>query len=244
MVGPDYKEPIKPTAQHWKKNNSTVNEKPFKNPEWWESFHDPTMTELIYEGYSSNLTLQSTGVKVLQARAQLAQSVGELYPQQQAIIGNYTYDRIGGGSLQGLLPSQIQTASLGFTLNWELDFWGKYRRAILSNNAVFLASIAAYDNALITLTADIANAYIKIRTIQAQIKVIEANIEVQKYGLQLAEVRYHSGQTSLIDVEQSKTELNETEAKLPTYRAELQVQKDALSILLGEVPNQLDADLN
>ncbi|HSW68930.1 MAG TPA: efflux transporter outer membrane subunit [Gammaproteobacteria bacterium] len=244
MVGPNYKEPVKPIAKHWKKNNSTVNEKPFCNPHWWESFHDPTLTALIYKGYTSNLSLQSMGVKVLQARAELAQSVGELYPQQQALIGNYTYSRIGGGSLQNLLPNEIQTAALGFTLNWELDFWGKYRRAILSNNAAFLASIAAYDDALITLTADIASSYIKIRTIQAQIKVILTNIEVQKIGLQLAEVRYRSGQTSLIDVEQAKTALSETQSKLPTLRAQLQVQKDVLSILMGEPPNQIDAILN
>ncbi len=244
MVGPDYKEPPKPVAQHWKKNNASVSEKPFKNPKWWESFHDPTLTQLIYQGYASNISLQSTGVKVLQARAQLAQSVGELYPQQQAIIGNYTYQRIGGGSLQSLLPNEIQTALLGFTANWEIDFWGKYRRAILSNNATFLASIAAYDNALITLTSDIANAYIKIRTIQAQINVVKANIEVQKIGLQLANVRYHAGQEGLIDVEQAKTELNETEAKLPSYLAELQSQKDVLSVLLSEVPNQIDTLLN
>ncbi len=244
MVGPDYKEPNQSVSNHWKKTNSSVNEKLFKNPEWWESLHDPTLVQLIHQGYTYNLSLQSTGVNVLQARAQLAQSVGQLYPQQQAITGNYTYDRIGGGSLQGLLPTNITTASLGFSVNWELDFWGKYRRAILSNNATFLASIAAYDNALITLTADIANAYIKIRTIQAQIKVLQTNIDVQQYGLKLVDVRYKSGQTSLMDVEQAKTELAETQAKLPTYRAQLQVQKDALSILLGEIPNQLDGRLN
>lgn len=243
MVGPDYKEPVKPVAQHWKKNNSSVTEKPFKNPQWWESFHDPTLTRLICQGYTSNLSLQSTGVKVLQARAQLAQSVGELYPQQQAITGNYTYDRIGGGSLQSLLPTEIQTAMLGFTANWEIDFWGKYRRAILSNNATFLASIAAYDTALITLTADIANAYIKIRTLQAQIRVVQENIQVQKIGLHLAEVRYQAGQTDLMDVEQAKTELAETESKLPIYRTQLQVQKDVLSVLLSDVPNRVDDTL-
>lgn len=244
MVGPDYKEPAKPIATHWKKNNTSVNEKSAKNPEWWESFHDPVLTQLIQQGYASNLSLQVTGVRVLQARATLAQSVGELYPQQQAIIGNYMYDRIGGGSLQGLLPTNINTAMLGFSLNWEMDFWGKYRRAILSNNAAFLASIAAYDDALVTLTADIANVYIKIRTLQAQIRVVESNIQVQKIGLHLTKVRYDSGQTNLMDVEQAKTELSETEAKLPTYRAELQTQKDALSILLGEIPNQLGARVN
>ena len=81
----------------------------------------------------------------------MAQSVGELYPQQQAMIGNFTYYRIGGSEFQSVLPTYFDTAMLGFTANWELDFWVKYRRAIQSNNATFLASIAAYDNALVTL---------------------------------------------------------------------------------------------
>ncbi|OGT58036.1 MAG: transporter [Gammaproteobacteria bacterium RIFCSPHIGHO2_12_FULL_42_10] len=244
MVGPDYQEPTKPVVLHWKKTTTSVNEKPFRHPEWWKLFHDSTLTQLIHEGYASNLSLQSMGVNVLQARAELAQSVGELYPQQQAISGNYTYNRIGGGSLQQLLPTTFDTANLGFTANWEIDFWGKYRRAIYANNVSFLASIAAYDNALITLTAEIAAAYIKMRTIDAQIEVTRANIQVQAIGLQLAESRYHSGETSLVDVEQAKTELAETESTLPNLKSALQKEKDALSLLLGRVPNQLDVLIN
>jgi NodT family efflux transporter outer membrane factor (OMF) lipoprotein len=241
MVGPDYQEPEKPIAPHWKTKNARVSENPPQNPEWWEVFHDPILTQLIHAGYQNNLSLQSAGVKVLQARAQLAQSVGELYPQQQAIVGNYTYNRLGGSSLQGLLPQSFDTASMGFSANWELDFWGKYRRAIQSNNADFLASIAAYDNALVTLTSDIATAYIKIRTIELQIKDTKANIQVQVMALQIAEARYHAGQASLVDVEQAKTELAETEARLPGLDNNLQREKDALSVLLGEPPNELDA---
>jgi NodT family efflux transporter outer membrane factor (OMF) lipoprotein len=244
MVGPDYKEPVKPVVTHWKKANSSINEKPFNTAEWWKVFHDPVLTQLINKGYSCNLSLQSMGVKVLEARAQLAQSVGMLYPQQQAMIGNYTYNRIGGSQLQQLLPTTFDTAMLGFNVNWEIDFWGKYRRAIRSKNATFLASIAAYDNALVTLTADIASAYVKIRTLEAQIKVTKANIEVQKTGLHIATVRYQTGEVSLVDVEQAKTELSETQSSLPQYYNNLQKQKDALSLLLGMVPNQLDALLN
>lgn len=244
MVGPDYKEPLKPVVAHWKKTTSLVNEKPFRHPEWWEAFHDPVLSQLIHQGYTSNISLQSAGVRVLQSRAQLAQAVGELYPQQQAMVGNYTYYRVGGNSLQNLIPNEIQTATLGFSANWELDFWGKYRRAIASNNDTFLASIAAYDNALITLTADIANAYIKIRTVEAQIKVIQTNIAVQKTGLRLAKVRYSTGQTSLMDVEQATSELDETISKLPTLKTQLQIQEDALSVLLSEVPNQITSCLN
>lgn len=239
MVGPDYKEPQKPVVTHWEKQNSSVKEKPFQDPNWWEVFHDPVLTSLIHEGYHNNLTAQIAGVRVLQARAQLAQSVGELYPQQQAMIGDYTYYRLGGNELQTLLPQTFDTASLGFSANWELDFWGKYRRAIKANDATFLASVAAYDNALVTLTADIASAYIKIRTLQAQIKVTNANIDVQRVGLRIARSRYKNGQTSLVDVQQAQTELSETQSSLPSLISNLQRQKDALAVLLGTVPNSI-----
>lgn len=237
MVGPDYKEPKKPVLEHWPQKDASVREAPFHTAKWWEVFHDPALTALVYQGYNSNLSLQSAGVRVLQARAQLAQSVGQLYPQQQAVTGNYTYNRIGGSSLNGLLPPTFDTASLGLMANWEIDFWGKYRRAIQANNAAFLASAAAYDNALITLISDIASTYIKIRTIEEQIKVTKANIKVQAMGLKIARSRYNAGQTSLVDVEQAKTELAQTQATLPSSIASLQRQKDSLAVLLGTVPN-------
>jgi len=244
MVGPDYKEPDKPIVEQWKIDDDSVSEQPFDNAKWWEVFHDAVLTQLINEGYAGSLSLQSMGVKVLQARAQLAQSVGELYPQEQNMIGNLTNYRMGGSEFQGLLPTYFATDMLGVTANWELDFWGKYRRAIQSNNATFLASIAAYDNALVTLTSDIASVYIKIRTTEEQIKITKANIKVQTIGLEMAKARHNAGEVSLVDVEQALTELSETQAKLPQLNSELQKQKDALCLLLGTVPNQLDCLLD
>lgn len=244
MVGPDYKEPCKPIVAQWKIDDDSVSEQPYDNGKWWEVFNDTVLFQLIEKGYAGNLSLQSTGVKVLQARAQLAQSVGELYPQQQEIMGNLTYYRMGGSQFQSLLPTYFATDTLGVTANWELDFWGKYRRAIQSNDAAFLASIAAYDNALVTLTSDIASVYIKIRTTEEQIKVTKANIKVQTLAFELAKIRHDAGQVSLVDVEQALTELSETQSKLPQYYSELQKQKDALCLLLGMVPNQLDCLLS
>jgi NodT family efflux transporter outer membrane factor (OMF) lipoprotein len=206
-------------------------------------FHDPTLTQLIHQGYQHNLTIQSAGASVLQARAQLAQAVGQLYPQQQALTGLYNYNRIGGTSLQSVLPTSFLTALLGFTATWEIDFWGKYRRAILSNDAAFLASYAAYDNALVTLTSDIATTYIDIRTTQELIVVTQMNIKVQSLGLQIAKARFTSGQTSLLDVEQAQTELSKTQATLPKLRSSLQHQKDILGVLLGVTPDKVDGFL-
>lgn len=244
MVGPDYKEPPKDISEHWLNTHNPVKQTPVQNANWWNVFHDPILTKLIYRGYQNNLTLQSAGVSVLQARAQLAQSVGELYPQQQMMTGAYTFIRPGGSQPQGFLPKDYLTANLGFGASWELDFWGKYRRAIQSNNALFLASIAAYDYALVTLTADIASTFIKIRTDEELIRVTRQNIAVQAMSLKIATARYTSGETSLLDVEQAKTQLAQTQASLPGYLSDLQAQKDALAVLLGTTPDKIDAEIN
>jgi len=243
LVGPNYKELNKDIAEHWLKTDPTVKEATFHNANWWQVFHDPTLTCLIYKGYKNNLSLQMTGVRILQTRAQLAQSVGELYPQQQAMIGNLNYNRVGGGSLQSLLPSNFYTALIGFTASWELDFWGKYRRAILSNDASFLASFAAYDNALVILTADIATTYIDIRTTEELIRITRANIQIQAMALQIAKSRFSNGQTSLLDVQQAQTELSQTQASIPPLMSNLQQQKDLLGVLLGTTPDKVDAML-
>lgn len=240
MVGPDYKEPQKNIAPRWLHTNAQVTPRCMKTMNWWQTFHDPTLTSLINLGYRRNLTLQIAGVHVLQTRAQLAQSVGMFYPQQQQMMGNLTYQRMGGSSLQDILPSNFNTAALGFSANWELDFWGKYRRAILSNDASFLSSNAAYDNALVTLTADIASAYISIRTKEELIKVIKQNIQVQKASLQIANSRFKAGQVSLLDVTEAQTELAKTQAQLPPQISALQQQKDRLAVLLGMTPNDID----
>jgi NodT family efflux transporter outer membrane factor (OMF) lipoprotein len=238
MVGPDYHNPKTIVEKHW--SSHAVKETPAKDASWWDVFHDANLTALINEGYRSNLSVQMAGVRVLQTRAQLAQTVGSLYPQQQALTGSYNYYRMGGSYLQDVLPSHFDAAQLGFVANWEVDFWGKYRRAIASNDAKFLASLAAYDAALVTLTADIATAYISIRTNEALIKITQDNIQLQTMSLKLTQSRYRSGQISLLDVEQAQTELAETQSQLPSLMSDLQHQKDMLAVLLGTVPSKID----
>lgn len=240
MVGPDYQAPKVPIVKHWPKKNKTIIEKRPQNPAWWNLFHDANLTALIRQGYHGNLSLQKAGVHVLQSRAQLARTVGSLYPQQQNMNGNYQYYRIGGNYLQDVLPPTFSATTLGFLATWEIDFWGKYRRAVLSQDSTFLSSIAAYDSSLVTLTADIANNYIDLRTNQTLIDVIKQNIAIQKMSLSLTQSRYRAGEVSLLDVAQAKTMLAETEAELPTYTAALQMNKDALALLLGLTPKEID----
>ncbi len=240
MVGPDYIEPTKRVAQHWVEPGKTVHETPIHNAYWWKVFHDPTLSCLINLGYRNSYNLQIAATRVLKARALLAQSVGSLYPQKQNFLSNLTYQRIGGQEFQFVLPPSFTTALLGMSANWELDFWGKYRRKILSDDAGFLSSYAAYDSALVSLTADIASTYISIRTDEELIKVIEKNIKIQETSYNIAKTRYEEGETNQLDLQFAKTELYKTKASLPRVRADLQRSKDKLGVLLGETPDKVN----
>jgi NodT family efflux transporter outer membrane factor (OMF) lipoprotein len=237
MVGPNFSTPkAKLDAQYsnggWQTNSAA-------NALWWRNFNDPILDNLIQMGYQNNLSLQVAGLRVLQARAELAAAVGELYPQQQAITGGYEYERQSKGSPSNLggAETYLNVAQLGLTASWEIDFWGKYRRAVQANDAAFLGSIEAYDAALVSLTSSIAQSYITIRMLQTQIAVAQSNITVQNESLRIARVQYNAGQTSLLDVTQAETQLGITQASLPALQAQLDAQQDALAVLLGTTPD-------
>jgi len=240
FVGPNFTQPsVKLAAQYSSPPGAPAN--PSANAIWWQNFNDPTLDRLIQMGYQNNLSLQVAGLRVLQARAQLAAAVGELYPQQQAITGGYEYERQSRASPSNIdgVETYLNVAQLGFSASWEIDFWGKYRRAVQANDAAFLGSIQAYDAALVSLTANIAQSYITIRTLQAQIAVAQSNISVQTESLRIATVQYNAGQTSQLDVTQAQTQLGITQASLPALQAQLDAQQDALAVLLGTTPDTI-----
>ncbi len=238
MVGPNFTTPSTKTQPQYSAG-AGVQANAAANALWWQNFNDPILDRLIQLGYQNNLSLQVAGLRVLQARAQLAAAVGELYPQQQAITGGYEYERQSRASPSNIGGSEtyLNVAQLGLTASWEIDFWGKYRRAVQANDDNFLGSIQAYDAALVSLTSSIAQNYISIRTLQAQIAVANANIKAQSESLRIATVQYNAGQTSQLDVSQAQTQLGITQASLPPLQAQLDAQQDALAVLLGTTPD-------
>ena len=134
-------------------------------------------------------------------------------------------------------------SQIGLTANWEIDFWGKFRRAIESADAGLLASIANYDSTLVSLTANVANFYITIRTVEKRLDIARRNVQTQRESLQIAQARFEGGTTSQRDVDQAKTILAGTEATIPPLNIQLRQAKDALCVLLGLPPNLLTDQL-
>ena len=241
MVGPNFSTPKAKLSADYLDAGKDVQPNQVSNAAWWRNFNDPVLDRLIETGYQNNLSLQVAGLRVLQARAQLAAAVGDLYPQSQALVGGYSYERQSRASASNIggASTFVNAAQLGLTASWELDFWGKYRRAVQANDAAFLGSIQAYDAALVSLTASIAQSYISIRTLALQVSVAQSNISAQSESLRIATVQYNSGQTSLLDVDQAQTQLGVTQASLPALQAQLVTQQDALAVLLGTTPDAM-----
>jgi len=242
MVGPNFTRPKADVSPNWiDAGDQRLKSDSSEYRNWWRVFHDPILDRLIDRAYRENLSLKIAGVRVLEARAQLGIAIGGLFPQTQQASGFLQYNRISeneplAGAFTRFTYSQDQ---IGINASWELDFWGRFRRTIESADASWLATVANYDSALVSLTSDVANAYILIRTLEKRIDIAHQNAETQRESLKIAESRFHYGTTSELDVEQAKTVLNNTLASIPTLETQLRQAKDALSILLGLPPSNL-----
>jgi len=194
-VGPNYARPETKVEPTWQEaDDRRVQGAPTDCRSWWRCFNDPTLDRLVGLAYQENLPLKVAGVRVLEAWAQLGVATGQLYPQTQQLTGSVLREHESAGTpilgtgvasprFGGLLYWQSQ---LGITASWEIDFWGKFRRAIESADASVQASIADYDNTLVSLSANVANFYIAIRTLEKRLAIANENVKTQKESLQIA----------------------------------------------------------
>ncbi|HYC09682.1 MAG TPA: efflux transporter outer membrane subunit [Steroidobacteraceae bacterium] len=241
-VGPDFERPPSPVAERWLGEPPGVAAEPADMADWWKLFNDATLNSLIDSAYHNNLSLQVAAARILQAQAQLNVAIGELFPQQQALGGQVQRERQSGSTL--LFPGQnpvLDTSQIGFSASWELDFWGKYRRGIEADRASMLASVAAYDSGLVSVTAGVASTYLNIRVLQQQIEVVQDNVKAQQESRRIAQAQFEAGETSQLDVEQAETQLAQTQAQIPGLENSLQAAKDSLAVLLGVTPDAIDA---
>jgi NodT family efflux transporter outer membrane factor (OMF) lipoprotein len=244
MVGPNYQRPkVSVSPSFGETGDPRLSAESTNYRDWWKAFNDPVLDRLIARAYRDNLTLQQAGVRVLQARAQLGIAVGEIFPQTQQAIGSVQYNRTSDRASTGAFFNggsfSYWQSQIGAQATWELDFWGRIRRGIQSADASLLATLADYDNTLVTLTADVANTYIALRTAEERIRIAQENIDIQQQTLQIVEARFTYGTVTQLDVEQARTVLLNTQATLPTLETQRRQARDALSVLLGMPPNDL-----
>src|SRR5262249_12863693 len=148
-----------------------------------------------------NLTLRQAGFRVLAARAQVGIAVGELFPQQQFMAGSFSQNALSVEVANREATPQrfFGNWDYGFGLAWEIDFWGRFRRAIEAASDQLDASVANYDDVLVTLLGDVASTYVQIRTLELQLAYIRSNVKLQKRTLAIAQAGV-KGQASALDI--------------------------------------------
>jgi len=245
MVGPDYVKPAVPEATEWIEADSPKikSEEPeFKD--WWTVFNDPVVNDLIEAAYQQNLPLQIAGLRIYEARAQLGIAFGFQYPQTQQGLGSATANQISKNAPNVAQADKYYSVyDIGLDAAWELDVWGKFRRGVQTGVANLEASIADYDDILVSLTAEVARTFIVLRTTEERLEVARQNVEIQKRSLQIADVRFKAGAVTELDVTQARALLRSTEASIPGFETDIRQAKNALAILLGKLPGEIDAML-
>jgi NodT family efflux transporter outer membrane factor (OMF) lipoprotein len=235
QVGPHYGKPPVKVNDTWNVTSPQISTQPVADSAWWKAFNDPTLERLIQLAYNQNLPLQVAGLRIMEARAALGIAVGNQLPQNQV---SASVSRVGLSTNTINKPPAFTrdywSQQIAFDASWEADFWGKYRRAVKEQKAVYVSSIDDYQNALVSLCAEVARTYVGIRTFEELVEQGRQNVRIQEESLRIADARFRNGATSELDVAQARELLESTRASIPQLEIGLAQSQNALSTLLGQ----------
>lgn len=241
-LGPDFESPKPAWLEHW--SSAALEQSTHRSPtpdlrQWWQVFADPQLDRLIADADAYNSDLKIAGLRVMEARARLGIAQAGRYPQlQQASADSLYFNRRQSG---GINPQDTHfwQYSAGFDVGWELDFWGRFSRAIESSDASYFAAQANYEDVLVLLRAQVADTYFALRTTEARLQVARENAKQQQRNFEITEKLFNSGQSAELDLQQARTQYLGTLSTLPDFEDQLLRTRNALAILIGQPPGGL-----
>lgn len=234
-VGPNYCQPTAKVAPDWiDADDRRVLHDPVDHAAWWATLNDPVLNLLVAEAYQQNLTLREAGARITEARALRSFAVGNLFPQQQDVSASYSHNLSTGTGFD----RHFSIWNGQFNLAWEVDFWGRFRRAVEAADADLDATIFDYGDVVVTLVADVAATYVDIRTLQTRLELVKRNVENQRKTYELTKLRFPE-LSSDIDVQQAKSNLARTESFVPNLEVALRQAQNQLCVLVGIPPEDL-----
>lgn len=208
QVGPDFEKPQDPWLDSW--NTPLLEQAGRFAPapdlqQWWRVFGDPTLEGLIAEADANNTNLRVAGLRIAEARAQLAIVQTGRYPQLQQLNAQSLYLKQDQSGTSTARDSVFWQSSVGFDIGWEIDFWGRFSRAIESADAVYFASQANYADAMLLMRAQVADTYFALRTAEARLDIAQENAKRQERSLQITERLFRHGENDELDWQQARS---------------------------------------
>jgi multidrug efflux system outer membrane protein len=230
-VGPNYHRPIvqTPAAFHGaSESQQTEQTESFADLPWWQVFHDSQLQELIRTALKQNYDLQLAVERVNAARAQVGIVRSNQFPQ---VSLNPTFS---GGKTEQNIKSNI--FSLAADVIFQLDLFGRYRRATEAARAQLLGTQDAQQTVILTLVSDVASDYFLLRDVDLQLQITKETVQTQENSVKLTELRLSHGVGTRLDVLQARQVLDTANAQIPDLERQIGQTEDAINILLGNYP--------
>lgn len=230
---------IAPIPEAWQIKQENFQTLPCED-QWWDNFNDPVLTQLIKKAVENNYNVASALKRIEMASKEIGMTKSGYYPNI-SISGSWTKSQ-ESGKLYDYDSERIRSSyfSLGASMNWEIDVFGRVYSNVKEKKAAYNVARADYDAVMVSLCASVATAYLQLRTYEAQLEVAKQHIESQKYVCKITEARYNADLGNMLDVTQGKVVLYETESTLPTLEANIRTTKNSLALLVGEYPGAID----
>ena len=225
-------------------NEAALVEEPTPS-EWWQLFGDATLTALQTEASASNLDLQAATARIEESRAQLGLANAARRPQLSA-DASYTRSALSKNSPMAALGAPTSASdswSLGLQAGWELDLWGHLRHLSESAEARLQASAYGMEAVKVSVAGDVARTYLLLRGIQAQQSIVEENRQIAENLVRLTESRQRNGVATRYDAAAARADLAGIEARLTQLNQQRDALMNALALLLGKPPRELDMRL-
>lgn len=237
-VGPNYKRPVTPTSANfadtelgtWKQATPAD---AIARGNWWSVFNDPVLDDLERQAAENNQDLKAAIARVTQARALARTAKADFFPSL-TLDASATRSRTSDNALNPTVKQLGNDFHVPIDLTYELDLWGRVRRSFEGANADAQGRLAAFENTLLLLKADVAQNYFVLRTLDTELAILRNTLRLRRDALDLVNARFKGGAASELDVARAETELNTSEADLlEVDRARAEVEH-ALAVLVGK----------
>lgn len=239
MVGPDYRRPTVDTPQEWRFQEQETRE--LADTRWWEQFDDPVLNDLIGIGLAENKDVKIAAARIEQFAGQYITTRSALFPQIDAgaSFGRERASEKGAAPISSSVENPADSYLAQFAASWEIDLWGKLRRANESARADILSSEEARRGTILSLVSSIATGYINLRDLDRQLEIAQATVNSRKESYDIFQLRFSGGIVSELELSQVKSQYEEALATIPVIQKAISQQENALSVLLGRNPGPI-----
>jgi len=237
-VGPNYKKPTVsvPTVYRGVTPEEAAQSgaaRSLADEKWWEVFQDEQLKELIKTALQQNYDVRIAAARILEAQAQLGITRADQFP---SVVGGAAGTNQRNPRSKFLPPFETSTNQVSASLVWELDFWGKYRRATEMGRAELAASEWARREVITTLVASVASAYFQLRALDLQLEISQRTLASRRDSLRLTSLLAQGGSTSMLDVRQAEQLVFTAASEVPSLEQQIEQEENFISTLLGNNP--------